>query len=60
MIAAPTTRERIDLAGSWQLVFDPDGQGVRRGWTGGRWPETQAMAMHVPAVIPCVLASSTR
>ena len=39
-----------DLAGTWQLAFDPDGEGSRRGWMNGRWPADRAEAVQVPGL----------
>src|SRR5688500_5651539 len=50
MTAAPTTRERLDLAGPWQIVFDPDGTGAQRGWTAGQYPAAQAESIQVPSI----------
>jgi beta-galactosidase/beta-glucuronidase len=44
------SRSRLDLSGTWQLAFDPEGEGVRRGWTGERFPEADAHAVQVPAL----------
>ena len=50
MAIASDFRYRIDLAGSWQIAFDPDGQGVAAGWTSGRWPEDESERTYVPSV----------
>ena len=39
MAIAADLRDRIDLAGAWQLAFDPAGQGVADGWASGAWPQ---------------------
>ena len=44
------TRERLDLSGSWQLVFDPRCEGLGQEWTSGTWPETRANTVDVPAI----------
>jgi beta-galactosidase len=43
-------RHRIDLAGTWQLAFDPAGQGIADGWASGAWPRDRAEIVQVPAV----------
>jgi hypothetical protein len=50
MTSSTGLRERLDLAGGWQLAFDPDGQGARAGWPPGRWPEARAERVQVPAI----------
>jgi hypothetical protein len=49
MARAPLDRSRLSLAGPWQLVFDPDDEGLRQGWTTGRFPTERAQAVVVPA-----------
>lgn len=44
------TRERIYLAGTWHLAFDPDGEGARNGWATDRWPDDRAIAVQVPSL----------
>jgi hypothetical protein len=48
-LSAPS-RARLNLAGAWQLTFDPDRIGLRDGWVSGRWPEAQSHAEHVPSI----------
>jgi beta-galactosidase len=50
MAVAVDSRERIDLAGEWQIAFDPAGQGIAAGWTSGAWPEDRAEATRVPGI----------
>jgi beta-galactosidase len=50
MAIAADLRDRIDLAGAWQLAFDPDGQGIADGWASGAWPRDGAETVQVPAV----------
>ncbi|MEA2595272.1 MAG: beta-galactosidase, partial [Thermomicrobiales bacterium] len=50
MTADATTRDRIDLAGQWQLAFDPDGEGARNGWTHGSWPDDRTNHVQVPSL----------
>ena len=50
MAIATDLRDRIDLAGAWQLAFDPAGQGIGDGWASGRWPHDRAETVQVPAV----------
>ena len=50
MAIATHYRDRIDLAGTWQLAFDPEGQGIIDGWTSGAWPEDRAESTQVPSV----------
>jgi len=42
--------DRIDLAGAWDLAFDPAGHGLADGWAVGAWPEDQAETVQVPAL----------
>jgi beta-galactosidase len=48
-LTAPS-RARLDLAGSWQLAFDPDLIGLRDGWVSGCWPEAQSHTELVPSI----------
>ena len=50
MAIAADLRDRIDLAGAWQLAFDPAGQGIADGWAAGAWPRDRAETVQVPAV----------
>jgi beta-galactosidase len=50
MAIAADVRERIDLAGAWQLAFDPTGQGIADDWAAGAWPRDRAETVQVPAV----------
>ena len=50
MAIAADLRDRIDLAGAWQLAFDPAGQGIADGWASGAWPRDRAETVQVPAV----------
>ena len=50
MAIAADLRERIDLAGAWQLAFDPAGEGIVDGWATGAWPRDRAEAVQVPAI----------
>ena len=50
MAIATDLRDRIDLAGAWQLAFDPAGQGIGEGWASGRWLHDRAETVQVPAV----------
>jgi beta-galactosidase/beta-glucuronidase len=45
-----TNRARINLAGSWALVFDHDGQGVNSGWGGSHYPNDLAETVTVPEI----------
>ena len=49
MTLAVDAREHIDLAGAWQLAFDPDGAGLAAGWARGSYPQAQAHSIEVPA-----------
>ena len=40
----------MDLAGSWELVFDPAGQGVKAGWIGSQYPSDAAESVTVPEI----------
>ncbi len=42
-------REKIDLSGAWEIVFDPDNQGIRLGWV-ACWPEDQTLPVQVPGI----------
>jgi beta-galactosidase len=50
MAGAADLRDRIDLAGAWDLAFDPAGQGIADGWAAGRWPRDRAETVQVPAI----------
>ena len=50
MAIATDLQDRIDLAGAWQLAFDPAGQGIGEGWAPGRWPRDRAETVQVPTV----------
>jgi hypothetical protein len=50
MTVAANLRDRIDLAGAWQLAFDPSGHGIAAGWAAGQWPQDRAETVPVPAV----------
>jgi beta-galactosidase len=43
-------RQRIDLAGQWDLAFDDDDVGVQNGWPAGGWPAAASAVIHVPAL----------
>jgi beta-galactosidase len=47
---ATSSRARLDLSGSWQLAFDPGGEGIRSGWMAGNWPEENWDRVQVPAL----------
>jgi hypothetical protein len=42
-------RQKIDLAGTWQIAFDPDDLGLKNDWV-GRWPEGEARPVQVPGI----------
>lgn len=42
-------RERLSLAGRWQLAFDQEGEGVGGRWFAGGWPSTSE-AVQVPGL----------
>jgi len=44
------TREKINLAGTWQIAFDPANGGVKGGWVGAHWPEDRALPVEVPGI----------
>jgi beta-galactosidase len=50
MAQTTSSRARLDLSGSWQLAFDPGGEGIRAGWTEVAWPEDRAAPVQVPAI----------
>ncbi|MGH2614579.1 MAG: glycoside hydrolase family 2 protein [Thermomicrobiales bacterium] len=50
MAVATDSRERIDLAGEWQIAFDPAGQGIAAGWASGSWPQDRAETTNVPGI----------
>ncbi|MCD6034190.1 MAG: hypothetical protein K0S78_6376, partial [Thermomicrobiales bacterium] len=50
MAGTADLRDRIDLAGAWELAFDPAGQGLADGWAAGAWPDDQAETVQVPAL----------
>src|SRR5215510_13683772 len=50
MSLTSASRTCLNLAGSWQLAFDPAGIGLREGWVSGRWPEAQSFAEQVPSI----------
>ena len=50
MVLRAHERKRLDLAGEWQLAFDPAGEGLARGWTTGNWPTSQSDTVQVPAI----------
>lgn len=50
MSSTSDPRESLDLSGSWELVFDPNDEGVAQGWMSGDWPARDAGPVHVPAV----------
>src|SRR5687768_16308716 len=50
MAGADDLRDRIDLAGAWDLAFDPAGQGTADVWAAGRWPRDRAETVQVPAI----------
>ncbi len=43
-------REQIDLAGIWQIAFDPEDLGIRQGWPGADWPQARSLPIHVPQI----------
>lgn len=43
------TRQRLDLAGQWDLAFDAAGAAVSSGWMAGHWPAASE-AVDVPAL----------
>jgi beta-galactosidase len=45
-----TNREKINLAGSWELIFDPSGEGVHAGWVGELYPRQAAETVTVPEI----------
>ncbi len=49
-IDLPSFRPRLELAGLWQLAFDPACEGIRAGWALGHWPEARAERVQVPAL----------
>jgi len=44
------SRETINLAGSWALVFDPDNEGINTGWWGPHYPNDLAETVNVPEI----------
>ncbi len=44
-----STRQRLDLAGQWDLAFDPAGAGLTSGWVSGAWPNSSE-TVDVPAL----------
>jgi beta-galactosidase len=50
MISAASTRIVLDLSGTWQIAFDPEEAGDRRGWTDGHWPGARSEPIQVPAL----------
>lgn len=44
------TRDRRDLSGPWQIVFDPTGEGINAGWAAGSWPEERSQSVAVSAI----------
>jgi beta-galactosidase len=48
--AATILRDQIDLAGAWELAFDPAGEGIAGGWAAGQWPRGRAETVQVPAL----------
>jgi hypothetical protein len=44
------SRRRLSLSGEWQLVFDPQGDGLAQGWQTGTWPAARAAAVTVPSI----------
>jgi len=48
MVGIQPPREQLDLAGRWQLAFDPRNEGVRQGWP-THWP-AGAEQVQVPAL----------
>lgn len=47
---ADDKRLTVDLAGEWQLVLDPDCEGLQRGWVAGRFPLHRSAAVTVPGL----------
>ena len=64
MAIATDLRDRIDLAGAWQLAFDPAGQGIGDGWASGggrrtgRRPSRCRLSGSGPTRTPRALAST--
>src|SRR5262245_61712182 len=50
MALIESSRARLDLAGSWQLAFDPACAGLPDGWVSGHWPEAQSHSVQVPSI----------
>jgi beta-galactosidase len=50
MTFTASTRIELDLSGTWQIAFDPEGAGDRREWTNGHWPEARSASIQVPAI----------
>ena len=44
------TRDKLNLAGTWQIAFDPANVGLKDGWAGPRWPEDHALPVEVPGI----------
>ncbi|MGH2559198.1 MAG: sugar-binding domain-containing protein, partial [Thermomicrobiales bacterium] len=50
MTAQSTTCDRLVLAGTWQLAFDPAAAGGCEGSATGRWPDDRAVDVQVPSL----------
>jgi beta-galactosidase len=50
LVAQPPIRSRVDAIDAWELAFDPDGVGSRRGWMSGNWPAERAVEPQVPGL----------
>lgn len=44
------TREKLDLAGTWQIAFDPENEGLQGGWMGAGWPKGRSQPVQVPGI----------
>jgi hypothetical protein len=47
---AASTRDQLNLAGEWELAFDPAELGLAHGWTTGAFPASEARPVQVPGI----------
>jgi len=40
----------IDLSGEWQIVFDPETEGLKESWHAGSWPQGRSLPVQVPGI----------
>ncbi len=43
-------RDRLDVAGDWELAFDPDEIGASEGWMNGNWPQQRAIPVEAASI----------